>query len=152
MKTFKIITLSLCLIVVCVITYLHFSIKNYKENQVKEKNKSEQFLNQIKIADNQTFDLRQYSQVNWDQVIILEPYSSICQQGINGYSKDSSNCETFDDEASCKLLFLNKNNLVEKITIRRSIIDFADAGINQKRIDHSNAVFSIKGNKVTLKD
>lgn len=147
MNFFKISAITLVLIVSGLIFYQNLSIKNYRKNEEKEKNKSERFLNLIKPTENQILDIRKYNEIDWDELIIQTPYTSICDFGINGYPKDKKSCDQIGDQSNF-LLFLKNNNLVQDIKIRRGIMEPSFIG---KRIKRKEAIFYIDQNKkITL--
>lgn len=94
------------------------------------------------IAKSRPVDLRNIGDREWDQIVFWPPYGSLCDLGINGYPKDKKDCETSFDDGECYLLFLKDNELVERIDIKRRLIDWASSDL-PKRINRDRAIFKI---------
>lgn len=92
-------------------------------------------------ANKKTLDLRNFNDLDWDELTFWAPYGNICDLGIEDYEKGGSNCQFSVDDGESYLIFLNRNKLAHKIALNRKRLDLAASQIKW-RIKKSDAVFN----------
>lgn len=102
---------------------------------------SREFYSIVAESKQSVLDLREIKSVQWNEITFFPPYGNICDLGINGYNKDLKNCQTSTDDGECYLIFLNNNELVEKIAIDRKKLDLATSEIPW-RVPKEKAIFA----------
>jgi hypothetical protein len=68
-------------------------------------------------------DLSDLNKVDWNELVFVSPYTTLCEYEINGYEQHNENCVGSQDDGECWLALLKNNELVSLIPIDRSKID-----------------------------
>lgn len=88
-----------------------------------------------------SLDLREIDIIPWDEFVVWEPYSDICDYGIVGYRKDGENCQ-FTTENECYILLLNNDKIVARIFAKVDYsLGLCTASQRRSPIPREDAVF-----------